>query len=63
MENNLREEIAKVAFELHQKRGFIHGRDLQDWLEAERIVMARYEKTPEKRESKKSSKAVTKKRK
>jgi hypothetical protein len=62
MENKLREEIAKVAFDLHQKRGFTHGRDLQDWLEAERIVMARYE-NPEKKESKKSSKAAAKKRK
>jgi Protein of unknown function (DUF2934) len=62
MENKLREEIAKVAFDLHQKRGLVHGSDMQDWLEAERIVMARHE-NPEKKESKKASKAATKKRK
>jgi len=30
--------IAKKAFELYGKRGGQHGNDLQDWLEAERIV-------------------------
>lgn len=39
---NLQEEIAKVAYELYLKRGCVHGRDLDDWLEAERIVLARH---------------------
>lgn len=39
---NLHEEIAKVAYELYLKRGCVHGHDLSDWLEAERIVLARH---------------------
>lgn len=39
---NLHEEIAKVAYELYLKRGCVHGHDLDDWLEAERIVLARH---------------------
>lgn len=56
-ENNLRNEISKVARELYEKSGRIEGRDLENWLEAEKIVMERYSaelknkeqpKTPEK---------------
>jgi hypothetical protein len=36
------DEIAKVARELYEKSGRIEGRDLDNWLEAERIVMERY---------------------
>ncbi|MEO0093061.1 MAG: DUF2934 domain-containing protein [candidate division WOR-3 bacterium] len=35
------EFIARVrmkAYELYEKRGYVHGKDLDDWLEAERIV-------------------------
>lgn len=39
---NLQEEIARVAYELYLKRGCVHGHDLDDWLEAERIVLSRY---------------------
>jgi hypothetical protein len=39
---NLHEEIAKVAYELYEARGCVHGWDLDDWLEAERIVLARH---------------------
>ncbi|MEW6571005.1 MAG: DUF2934 domain-containing protein [Nitrospirota bacterium] len=39
---NLHDEISKVAYELYEKSGRMDGRDLQNWLEAERIVMARY---------------------
>jgi hypothetical protein len=35
-------EIAKVAQGLYEKSGRIEGRDLDNWLEAEKIVMARY---------------------
>ncbi|HUI46275.1 MAG TPA: DUF2934 domain-containing protein [Nitrospirota bacterium] len=38
---NLRDEIAAAAYELYETRGRIPGRDLDDWLEAERIVLAR----------------------
>ena len=37
------DEIAKLARELYEKSGRIEGRDLDNWLEAERIVMERYE--------------------
>ena len=43
-EMNLYDETAKAAYELHEKRGNIHGYDLADWLEAERIVLERYAK-------------------
>lgn len=38
----LRDEIAKVAYELYEKRGRSHGCHFDDWLEAERIVLARH---------------------
>jgi len=41
-ERNLHDETARVAYEIHEKRGKIHGYDLADWLEAERIVLERY---------------------
>ncbi len=40
---NLHDEIAKAAYELYEKSGKI-GRDLENWLEAEKIIMARYGK-------------------
>lgn len=30
--------IAKKAYELFAKRGYQHGNDMADWLEAERLV-------------------------
>ncbi len=39
---NLHDEIAAVAYELYEARGCIHGRDLDDWLDAEQIVLARH---------------------
>ena len=39
---NLHDEIAAVAYELFKSRGFIPNRDLDDWLDAERIVLARH---------------------
>jgi len=38
----LHEEIAKVAYELYEKSGCIPGRERQNWLEAERIVLTRH---------------------
>jgi len=38
------DEIARVAYELYEKRGKAHGYELEDWLEAERIVMERHER-------------------
>ena len=34
----IRERIEKKAYELYEKRGYNHGSDRQDWLEAEQIV-------------------------
>ncbi len=39
---NLHDEIAAVAYELYEARGCVPGRDLDDWLDAERIVLARH---------------------
>lgn len=35
-------EIAGVAYELYEKKGRAEGMDLENWCEAERIVMARH---------------------
>jgi hypothetical protein len=32
--------IAEKAHELYQCRGCCHGRDLDDWLEAERLILS-----------------------
>ncbi len=37
MEDDLFDEIAKVAFDVHKKKEWAHGCDLQDWLKAENI--------------------------
>lgn len=36
-----REEVARVAYELFERRGRMDGEDQQDWFEAERIVRRR----------------------
>ncbi|OGW40954.1 MAG: hypothetical protein A2Y97_03190 [Nitrospirae bacterium RBG_13_39_12] len=54
------DEIAKIARELYEKSGKIEGRDLDNWLEAERIVMARY-KEHEMREAESSPSPKNKK--
>jgi len=41
-EVNFREEIVKVARDLFEKRGRVEGHDLDNWLEAERIVMTQH---------------------
>lgn len=41
-EEELHSEIARVASELYEKSGRIEGRDLENWLEAERIVKSKY---------------------
>lgn len=33
--------IQKTAYELYARRGYIHGRDWADWLEAERVVLSK----------------------
>jgi len=41
---DLNEEIAKMAYELYRGRGMSNGRDFDDWVRAEKIVMERYAK-------------------
>jgi hypothetical protein len=38
-EKKLDDEIARVAYELYEKRGYASGNDFADWIEAEKIVM------------------------
>ncbi len=42
--SKLQDEIARVAYELFEKRGCVAGYHVDDWIEAERIVTARYAK-------------------
>jgi hypothetical protein len=41
---DMHDEISRVAYELFEKRGKAQGKELEDWLEAERIVMERHER-------------------
>ena len=41
-EMKLHEEIKTIAYEIWEKSGRVHSRELEHWLEAERIVNARY---------------------
>jgi hypothetical protein len=45
------DEVAKVAYELYEKRGRVHGQDMEDWFKAEMTVKKRYEKGMEDREA------------
>jgi Protein of unknown function (DUF2934) len=36
----VRERIALRAYTLYERRGWVHGLDVEDWLEAERLVLA-----------------------
>ncbi len=35
------EEIARLAYELFEQRGGVHGNDQENWFEAERILRGR----------------------
>jgi hypothetical protein len=39
---NLEDEIRRRAYELSERRGFEGGHETEDWLDAEREVLARY---------------------
>ena len=30
--------VRKIAYELYERRGYVHGHELEDWLEAEKII-------------------------
>ncbi|MFA4943524.1 MAG: DUF2934 domain-containing protein [Lentisphaeria bacterium] len=38
-----REELKRLAYELFEKGGRSHGREMEHWLEAERLLRARQE--------------------
>ena len=40
-ERDLFDEIARVAYDLWERTGCIHGRDIEHWCEAEQIVVSR----------------------
>jgi len=61
---DLNSEIEKLAYELYEKSGRIEGRDLDNWLEAKRIVIERYpsqkkKSAPTQKETKKTAKRTT----
>ena len=39
---NYYDEVAKIAYDLFEKRGKVHGQAMADWLKAEMIVKERY---------------------
>lgn len=48
---DLQEEIRKVAYELYEKSGRMGGREVENWLAAEKIVMARHARSKQPAES------------
>ncbi len=44
-ENLLRERIARRAYELFDRRGGVHGHDVEDWLRAEAELVRRFPHT------------------
>jgi hypothetical protein len=44
---DLHDEIANLAYELYINSGYKDGRDEENWLEAERIILARQRLEPE----------------
>jgi HSP20 family molecular chaperone IbpA len=44
-ENRLHERIARRAYELFERRGSAHGRDVADWLQAESELVRRFPHT------------------
>jgi hypothetical protein len=42
-DSEIHRQVAVRAYELFEKRGRSHGRDLDDWLEAEKVVLGELE--------------------
>ena len=57
IQKNIGQEIEKVAYELWEKGGCLPGREIENWLEAERILTVRYaeESTPKGKSKKTAS--------
>lgn len=47
-----RGEIELRAYQIYVERGEVQGRDLENWLEAERDLLEKYEKTAEMKRAK-----------
>jgi hypothetical protein len=43
-DQNILDEISRVAYDLYEKRGNAKGEDFADWIEAEKIVIKKYSK-------------------
>ncbi len=41
---SVHDKIARVAYELYEKSGCVHGRDVEHWLEAEMMVLGKKKK-------------------
>ena len=55
---DLHEEIARIAYELFERDGSQHGKDVEHWREAERLVRARHAAEEEKGRAEKTEKAA-----
>jgi len=56
IQKNIGQEIEKTAYELWEKGGCLPGREIENWIEAERIVTLRFaEKSTPKKKSQKSA--------
>jgi len=51
-ERNFFEEIARVAYELWERDGCIHGRDIEHWCEAEHSVISHIQPNEEEKPKK-----------
>lgn len=56
------EEIARKAYELFEKSGRVHGRDAENWLEAEKTVLAKVKPVKKASGAKKASVAAPRKK-
>ena len=56
--DELEEEIRRLAYELYEKGGRVPGKELENWLEAEKIILSKY--ASEKSEQEKAKKAEQK---
>jgi Protein of unknown function (DUF2934) len=44
MKKGIQDEIARLAYELYEKGGRVHGNELKNWFDAEKIVMEKHER-------------------
>ena len=45
--DEVRERIAKTAYDLYEQRGWQDGQDIDEWLQAEEIIMRKVNETGE----------------